>query len=566
MNDLGRAVWWFAGLVIVIALAFIFAPSWNGGSGTGSGPRPIVAPIARPVIAPVMPPEPAAEPVDDRKVVAALTKGVNPLLRWMGTRLTDYSDSGIEELAIDVRALLIAGTQLPDPRLKWDSKEMKPAVDFLLKARLHSWHVVASRAMATAQLPEAAGAKPFLTADAAELVRAYGAGLTGSYGGAATTPDYYHFTIALEDLSRSNVEVPLSQWRQLDGYWRAAQTPAGEWPPSRLNVPPSQSSTVEGTASIALLRRHLDKSLNTPRDRNLDLGLAAVNRKFDPTFPDDFGLDAFARIGDATGQQHFDGKLWREELARTLLAIQASDGNWTKGQYTEEECTAQVVTFLAQARRPMFLSKLEHAGNWDARPYDAANLTARAARQLDRPLQWQTVTQTDPLELWQKSPLLLLTASADPKLTPAILEKLHAYTRAGGIILSTTDGVSADEAIRMAVGATPGQQFQPLPPNHLLFGKEAWKEIATPAQLLTQGAAAGPRLWWVHAVHDLSAAWQRESTTNPDEWTFPINVWAYAGGQKSPQSAFAQSAAPATAINPAPAAAPTGAPAVNLEK
>jgi hypothetical protein len=523
-----------------------------------------------------------ANGVNDAAVVATMKKGIEFLLaqkkgdNWeSGTHFTGFSPETGGETALVLYALLHAGESLQDdpelgPTLKWNSKELAPAVAWLSRNEPDGTYAAGLQACALALTRKKKDEKltegPRLGLEVAKkyLFEAMGAdggyeyvipkdkrtsksGSTANFSPIGDLSNAQYGTLGVWALSDYGIEIPDKYWKVSDRFWRLTQEASGSWPyrPGEGRDRPSMG--VAGLASLYITSENLDGEVRlTPRpDKNIDSGVAWLSKDFIADTSDYYYLYGVERVGLASGLKFLGTANWYKQGAASIIKRQGGDGSWGDGSFHRGDVktvsTAYCLLFLARGRNPVVFNKLEYAGPWNARPRDNANLTNWMSKKFEKPINWQVVNlQVSPDE-WLDAPILLITGSVDPKFTPEDIAKIRAYIEAGGIVFSTADGGRAEftEAIRKYASQVVENKYEmrKLPPTHSIFSKELWGEVKNPP--LMMGMSNGVRDIWIHSNIDLGASWQGRRDAQFDQFAIPANLFFYATGKGTLRSKLA---------------------------
>ena len=116
-----------------------------------------------------------------------------------------------------------------------------------------------------------------------------------------------------------------------------------------------------------------------------------------------YALYGVERVGLASGFKQFGRHDWYRELAEDAVIQQGANGSWGSGVVD----TSYALLFLARGRHPILMNKLrfDRRGDaavqyWSNRPRDLSNAARFAARQLERPINWQVVSVDNPWTDW----------------------------------------------------------------------------------------------------------------------------------------------------------------------
>jgi hypothetical protein len=333
------------------------------------------------------------------------------------------------------------------------------------------------------------------------------------------------------------MEMPSVYWARTERFWRMMQNPDGGWPYDAFRREnggvTTDSMGVAGIASIFVCQEFLDTELRLlPKpDKNIDAGLAWLNKAYKPEATNMYYMYSVERVGLSSGLKFFGTTDWYKQGAAGVIGHQAANGSWQNNVDT-----SYALLFLARGRNPVVFNKLQHNGPWNARPRDSAYVTRWMSKRLEKPINWQVVNLQVSPEEWLDAPILLITGSQDPKFSKEDVAKLRAFVHAGGMIFSTTDGAAAafSDAMRKVAAEVVEKRYEmrPLPRNHDLFSKDMGVDLPNPPTLM--GMSNGVREVWIHSPQDIGAEWQmRRVATNKASFELGTALYYYASGMGS---------------------------------
>jgi hypothetical protein len=529
-------------------------------------------------------PAPTAETLTDEQVTAAITRGLDFLIKDMDTRLAPVRkaadvDRGKQEVVqwpgdhmLGAYALLHVGQETRDPRLSFREERVQ-----LMKDVLTRWepprgfeqdtYATALQALALSQLPRLPEVEAALTRVAKRLVG--GMAPRGGYGyhlaNASGNPDQSNGQYALLGAWAAadyGAPVPTSYWKQTDEYWRRIQLSSGEWyyyGPYQDQTG-STTMTVAGLASLYVCDEFLNRTprLDMQPDPALENGLAAVVSKVDPASTNLYYLYGLERVGLATGLKYIGKTNWYRAAAAHLVQAQVADGSFSGGfaGASAARNTAYALLFLVRGRAPIVMNKLQYDGTWNARPRDSANAHAYLTRVFERRLNSQIVPMDAPVSEWQDAPILYIAGSKDTRFTDDQVAKLRRFVEEGGLIFSSAEGgrkeftdAMAAYAARVAPAGTEAA-WRDIPAAHPLYSV-----IGRPDPLpKLLGLSNGVRELWVHSPVDYGAIWQSRDEKNKAAWEFPARLFMYVASKNGLR----------TKLQPAGVAGPATAPAASI--
>ncbi len=473
--------------------------------------------------------------------------------------------------ALAVLALLQAGEPLDDPAVAGglEALERVPNVET---------YVVSLRTMAMLKAGEIAG-RPLYAGEIRRAVDWLERAQTrlGTWGyrmppqedrqaeaiAAATDNSNTQFALlALHEAARGGYAIDERIWKRSRDYYVRTQLSDGGWGyrhegrSSSMRWPAYGSMTSAGLASLlitgARLRQGADCGCGDDAGpKYLDSQPAAqalgwLRKRFtvqkNPGLPDNrwhfYYFYALERVGIVSGLERIGGHDWFSRGAEYLLGRQLADGGFARaperGGIAPEYDTAFAILFLTKGHVPVLVNKLrwsERRSDWHWNLYDAENLTRWIGTRLNgRPVTWQSVSPSDPLERWLKAPLLLVTGRKAPRLSDAAKKKLLEYVRQGGTVLAVACCGSEDfsEGVRELTGELfAGYALEPLPESHPVYHSA---EDLSPRWPL-EGVNYGCRTSFFLSTGDLSCAWELAGKEDEElGLKMGLNLAAYATG------------------------------------
>lgn len=504
--------------------------------------------------------------VNSQAVKQAIRRGVAFLLRhehkghwsYAGVPWNPVSEGG--KTALILEALLQVGQSVHLPSLYIFSPGMQSAIKAVAALRVNATYVASFQANAMNLLPAKKAYREALFWDAQYLLHAmnHSGGYTyrgpiaeiGGYNGRAwDNSNTQYGVLGMWACASGGLEIPIHYWVKARSHWVRTQFPDGTWDYSRgprqnsaITAGRAQTMTPAGIASLLIAESYLHRNaaLTSPRQVHVIRGLHWLNRHFNPNTQNFYALYGDERVALAAGLQTIAGMNWYKAVAANLVRRQRSDGSW-KSHFVGSDAqisTAYALLILARGLNPILISKLQYSANysgqWNARPFDAANYTAWVTREFESPMNWQVVPLQSPVRRWLGSPILLISGSHDPHFTPQDLLKFRAFTQAGGLIFVSSDGNSRaffHTMISYADKTYAGRYTaRPLSAKSQIYDLQPWYRPRRPLNLW--GLSNGVRYEWIFSPVDFSGAWQRQSVARHVFWQIPTNIYLYATGKE----------------------------------
>jgi hypothetical protein len=524
----------------------------------------------------------SAESLTDEQVVAAITRGVDFLIKDLdesklpGIRKApekdrgnlDHISNGPGELMLESYALLHTGQELRDPRLNLRDERVQLLKDVLTqfepaKGYDRDTYATALQALALSQLPKLPEVTAAINRAAVRMVSGMHPG--GGY--------HYHLVGPDDgfDLSNSQygllgtwaaaewgIRIPVNYWRVSDDFWRKNQLPSGQWSyRGATDQNGTPAITAAGVASLYVCADFLDRTarIDARADKDLEAGMEALAKTFDPHSDNLYYLYGMERVGLASGLKYIGKSNWYREAAAHLISRQQPNGA-ISGSFIESNdvrSTCYAILFLVRGRAPIVMNKLEYEGSWNARPRDSAALHSYLARIFERRLNWQVVPIDVPASEWMDAPVLYIAGSTDPSFTDEQVDKLREFVQRGGVIFSVADGGKqefTDAMARYALRVLPPSALPappPAPPAGAARSAPAtapaaaaspWRVLDKDNPLYTVigrpdpvpsilGVSNGIRELWLHSTADYGAAWQAHNENEKIAWEMPARIFMY---------------------------------------
>ncbi len=499
-------------------------------------------------------------------VEQAIRRGVAYLLRherkghwrYAGVPWNPVSEGG--KTALILEALLQVGQSIHLPSLYIFSPAMQSAIKSVAALRVNATYVASFQANAMNLLPAKRAYRQALFWDARYLLHAMSRSGGYTYRGPIDAIGGYHAhgwdnsntqygVLGMWACASDGLEIPIRYWVKARSHWVRTQFLDGTWDYNRgprdnysATSRDAQTMTPAGIASLLIAESflHRNAALSSPRQVHVIRGLHWLNRHFNPNTQNFYALYGDERVALAAGLQTIAGMNWYKAVAANLLARQLPDGSW-KSDFVGSDAqisTAYALLILARGLNPILISKLQYStnfsGQWNARPFDAANYTAWVTREFESPMNWQVVPLQSSVRGWLSSPILLISGSHDPHFTAKDLQKFHAFTQAGGLIFVSSDGNSQaffHAMISYANESCAGlYTARPLPPKSQIYDLQPWYRPRRPMNLW--GLSNGVRYEWIISPIDFGGAWQRQSIASRAFWQIPTNIYLYATGKE----------------------------------
>ncbi|MAE60283.1 MAG: hypothetical protein CMJ49_02885 [Planctomycetaceae bacterium] len=361
--------------------------------------------------------------------------------------------------------------------------------------------------------------------------------------------------LGLFGCERAGRPIERKMWQAIDKHWRATQDgTSGGWAVGPVadatetvdfNRRVSGPMTAGGVSVLSLTERYLYGAKmhqvgRTHTSTQLQKGLDWLNTNFslaDPQELEDFYYYMWTvqRVGHISGFRTLNGIDWYRAVTAQMLNAQQTGGYWDgpKGRVLS---TGFALLYLAQARSPVAVVKLQHNATWQNRPHDVRNFIDYASDVFEVPLTWYIAQLDQPVYELIEAPILYMATHEKFALSKAHADKLRAYLEAGGLLFFTPEGPATQQAVRSMRDL--GKQ---------MFPDLAWRKIDEdhPVTRMHRPLGRQVRLETLHngirpmvvmATSDISEDLQINNRADLDSFTTLTNTYLYVSGRK-PRSA-----------------------------
>ncbi len=399
-----------------------------------------------------------------------------------------------------------------------------------------------------------------------------------SYPGASGDNSNAQFALlGLYEAQRVGAVVQDDTWRRALDYWRRIQNADGSWG-YLPGWPGSGSMTCAGIGAVEIASAAIDEGdarvvngvvrccVPHKPDESIERAVAwmggqfAVRRNPGPAGMGQqfhlYYLYGVERAGRLTAHRFFGEHDWYREGTRYLVDSQDPLSHYWVGAMHQEANphigSPLALLFLAKGRWPILWAKLEHGpgDDWNNHRRDAMHMTREAERAWKMNLTYQVIDpQTAEVEDLLQAPVLYISGSKAPELTP-LGPKLRDYVDRGGFVfIESCCGASADwrtgvERLVAAMFPEPEYRLNQLRPSHPLWKMERLVRPESEYVGKLWAVEYGCRTCVVMCDADLSCYWELNRPGREEKYpakireriedatTIGLNVLAYATGRE----------------------------------
>jgi hypothetical protein len=330
--------------------------------------------------------------------------------------------------------------------------------------------------------------------------------------------------LALHEAEQNGITVPHEVWEQIRRFWERTQNIDGSWgyrPLSQGSGDAHSCTTNAGIISLILATGIYDSGrFRVEGDHvqcgqwdphhifvRIDHALTALDKslvrqlKIGPAWWNvnnmnsdiihgmhwvHYNLFAVEKVGRLLGQRHIGRYDWyREGTISLLRQLREHRTHWADRSGETILATACAVSFLAQGRRPIVVSKIKNSPSYggNQHPYDIDHLLRFSGSRWNFPLGWQYLELDKiPTEELIQSPILYFSGNRTPLTendteTKMIAAKLRTYLDQGGFIIAEAlqDDKNFDTGfheLMQQVFPESGYELVLLEPSHPIWSME----------------------------------------------------------------------------------------------
>ena len=254
--------------------------------------------------------------------------------------------------------------------------------------------------------------------------------------------------------AEAGLSVPNRFWQDVEQHWIACQTPEGTWG-YKNGSGGSYAMTMAGITALSVCRDYMSEAAAQPSNgparipreakrwtkalRWFETGDNCVNIQGQYGY----SLYGLERAALASGMMFAGTHDIYRELATQVVHNQHPGGSWNSDSGRDAIIeTSFALLFLSRGRNPVLMNKLRYDGNWANHQRDAANLARYATYAMERPINWQVASLTQPWGQWMEAPILYIAGDVPPNFGPADYDRLKNYVDNGGLIFTQADNGS----------------------------------------------------------------------------------------------------------------------------
>lgn len=439
------------------------------------------------------------------------------------------------ETALVTLALLISGESPQNPMLA-------RAIQFLRSLEMKGTYAVAIRAHVWANLPPEY--LPLLEVDASWLLQSAGKHKLGLFDYQPMSSDRVDHSVTqygmlgMWEASKRGLKIPRKYWEGWVQHFVNSQRPDGGW--AYGNNPDgitTGSMTAAGLTALFVGQQELYRTNPKPEPKvteAIEKGVAWLDQRFEGhnnpggnewTYYYLYGIE---RVALGSGIRFLNGKDWYQAGATHIIYNIRPNGS-IEDDYVN---TSFALMFLSRGRVPVWVNKLQVPGiRCNNRPSDVYSLTQFLSNQIEKEINWQSISVDHNPDDWLVAPVAYLASNERVELTQKQKDNLKTYLDMGGLLLASPDGHSPEfsDSIRvLAKELYPRYEFQPVKPGGILLN--SWHRLPDPGkQPVLHSLSNGAREIIVLAGQDWSEAFQADKDPGKSlTWDLATNVFAYA--------------------------------------
>ncbi|MCE9553970.1 MAG: DUF4159 domain-containing protein [Planctomycetes bacterium] len=353
--------------------------------------------------------------------------------------------------------------------------------------------------------------------------------------------------LALYDAQQAGVPVNPETWKQALLYWERTRNPDGSWG-YKEGGPGRGTMTSAGISSLVIAGAsvHPDdakadggacRCTEHQQNNSLENALRWLGDHFrvehnpgtDKSLYRYYFLYGLERAGRLSGRRFLvpsvrgEGRVahdWYRSGTNSLVNSQDASGFWKgsgMGEDNEHIATSFALLFLSKGRRPVLVSKLQRAGDWNLLRHDLAHLTGHAEQEWKMPLTWQVIDGgTATVDDYAQTPVLFISGSDALRITDAAQkQRLRTYVEQGGFIFADAccAGGAFEKSFRELmeeIFPEPHLRLRPLDVDHPIWTMDhkVSAKFIDPQSRWLYGIDVGCRTSVVMSTGNLSCYWE----------------------------------------------------------
>jgi len=370
--------------------------------------------------------------------------------------------------------------------------------------------------------------------------------------------------LGLWAMQKAGFDVRQRAWETVDNFWRKSFRKTGKDVGGWALYPPNAEAadaearagtvtgpmTAGGVSTLMLTDRFLrgPKMLDptdNQRTPELAMGINWLDQNFSLNVKGTLDENDFfyymwtvQRVGQASGYRTFNDVDWFRDVTANVLSSQQADGTW-EGPKGDLLSTAFALLYLGGSYQPLAIGKIRvDDGSWNNRPHDLWNFVEWASDEYEVDTGWQIFEletsvngRKAPQHVYQliDAPIQYFSTSDYVQFNDNQIRALRDYIRAGGMLVTNTDGTNADagRTIReLGEKLFPDREFEDVPNDHPFYGVHREVGLGMPLRMISNHL----RPLWVHSQRDLSRPLQQYDPGRSDAFALLSNIYLYTVG------------------------------------
>lgn len=404
--------------------------------------------------------------------------------------------------------------------------------------------------------------------DALSQAGNYGESYTGTKPtGPGDNANGQYGVLGLWNVAEAGYPVSVNTWKNIDDYWRKAQSmTAGDEPAgwgvysmatvdkkTQLAFYTRESGPMTGgaVAALSLTERFLyGPQMTDPSKNNMSMNLRKGLRWLDENFTLDdkaeesdwfYYMWCMQRVGGATGYRTFNGVDWFRDVTARILRQQLANGTW-QGTQGHHLSTGFALLYLSKANDPLAIAKVRFKtqdkdgrlvdGRWNNRPHDLWNFIDYAGDMYEVKAIWQIAELSQPVYELIESPILYLSTNEAFTLRDTEVNNLRAYLDAGGLLVTNSEdssGVVLQSVNALVAKLYPGRKLDTIARTHPFYDVHQRLPLGVAMMSIDNGI----RPLIVHFTRDISRDLQINNRAQGVGFSALSNVFLYVTGKNT---------------------------------